>query len=91
MSKVIRILLVTSFLAMFMATTVFAEGKPVGNCSTGFTLHMVADHDNHHGHHVHVGSDTDQNGDGYICVKPITPKGTIHVHIDNNVLVGPSK
>ena len=91
MSKVIRILLVTSFLAMFMVTTVSAEGEPVGGCATGFTLHMAADHDDHHGHHVHVGSDTDLNGDGYICVKPITPNGTIHVHVDNYVMLGASK
>jgi len=91
MSKIIRILLVASFLAMFGVTTVLAEGEPVGGCATGFTLHMAAEHDEHHGHHVHVGSDKDLNGDGYICVKPITPNGTIHVHVDNNVKLGASK
>ena len=25
----------------------------------------------------------DLNGDGYICVKPVTPSGNIHVHINN--------
>ncbi|MCQ3972049.1 MAG: hypothetical protein DPW09_01240 [Anaerolineae bacterium] len=49
-----------------------------------FELHHVADHDHHyHGHHPHVGSDTDHNGDGYICVKPLL--NGKHLHIDNNV------
>jgi len=91
MSKVIRILLVTSLVSMFMVSTVFAEGEPVGGCATGFTLHMAANHDDHHGNHVHVGTDTDLNGDGYICVKPITPGRTIHVHVDNYVMLGASK
>lgn len=90
MSKVIRILLIVSLLSMFMVTTVYAEGQPVGGCAKGFTLHMAADHDGHHGHHTHVGTDTDLNGDGYICVKPITPGGTIHVHVDNYVMLGAS-
>ena len=91
MSKLIRILLVTSLVSMFMVSTVFAEGEPVGGCAKGFTLHMAADHDGHHGDHIHVGTDTDLNSDGYICVKPVTPGGMIHVHVDNNVKLGASK
>ncbi len=44
---------------------------------------MAMDHDNHH--HKPVGTDADLNGDGYICVKPVTPDGMIHVHVDNKV------
>jgi hypothetical protein len=25
------------------------------------------------------------NGDGYICMKPVTTIGKIHVHVDNNL------
>ena len=51
----------------------------------GFTLEMHMHHEDHEHEHVHVGTSADQNGDGYICIKPITPAGSIHVHIDNNV------
>jgi hypothetical protein len=34
---------------------------------------------------LHAGTDADQNGDGFICVKHVTPGENIHVHIDNNV------
>jgi hypothetical protein len=88
MSKLIRALLITLLVSMFMVSTVFAEGAPVGGCPTGFDLHMAPHHDNHHGDHVHVGTDTDKNGDGFLCVKPITPDNILHVHIDNNVKLG---
>jgi hypothetical protein len=91
MSNLIRVLLLTIMVSMFLVSTVFAEGIPVGGCPTGFDLHMAPDHDGHHGNHIHVGTDTDLNGDGYICVKPITPDGTIHVHVDNYVMFGASK
>jgi hypothetical protein len=57
--------------------------EPTGACAPGFTLEMAMDHDDHH--HTHVGADADMNGDGYICMKPVTPDGTVHVHVDNNV------
>ena len=88
MSKLVRVLLITLLVSMFMVSTVFAEGAPVGGCPRGFDLHMAPHHDNHHGDHIHVGTDTDKNGDGFLCVKPITPDNTLHVHIDNNVKLG---
>jgi hypothetical protein len=64
-------------------STAFAAGG--SNCPPGFTLEMHMHHEDHEHEHVHVGTSADQNGDGYICMKPITPDGSIHVHIDNNV------
>jgi hypothetical protein len=46
-------------------------------------MHMH--HEDHEHEHVHVGTSANQNGDGYICMKPITPNGSIHVHTDNNL------
>ena len=90
MLKVIRILLLVSLISMFLTSTALAEGTPVGSCPPNFMLHMAHDHDTHHGDHLHVGNATDKNGDGFICVKPVTPGSTIHVHIDNNVKLGAS-
>ena len=81
MSKIIRILIVTLLVSMFLTSTVSADG----NCPPGFMLHMAHEHDEHHAGHKHVGTDADRNGDGYICVKHATPVEKVHVHIDNNV------
>lgn len=72
---------------LFFGVALVAEthlGEPVTGCPKLFTVHSVADHDQHHEGH-HIGSDTDRNGDGYICVKPL-PDG-LHLHIDNDVLL----
>lgn len=73
-------------LALSLSTTVLAEGSDaVGGCPDGFHLRQIMDHDDHAGHmHQHVGSDKDQNGDGYLCVKHVGANEGIHVHIDNN-------
>ncbi len=76
-------LLLVILLAQFAVSTVYAMGEPAGGCAPGFTLMTAMEHDEHH--HKHVGTDADQNGDGYICMKPVTPDGKIHVHVDNNV------
>jgi hypothetical protein len=81
--KLIFTLLLVMFLSQFAVPNVFAAGEPVGSCAPGFTLMMAMEHDEHH--HHHVGTDTDVNADGYICMKPITPDGIIHVHMDNNL------
>jgi hypothetical protein len=81
MSKIIRILIVTLLISMFLTSTVLADG----NCPPGFMLHMAHEHDEHHTGHLHAGTDADQNGDGFICVKHVTASGNIHVHIDNNL------
>ena len=81
--KIVFSLLLVMLLLQFAVPVVFAAGEPAGSCPPGFTLEMTMDHDNHH--HKHVGTDTDRNGDGYICMKPVTPSGKIHVHVDNNL------
>lgn len=81
MSKIIRILIVTLLVSMFLTSTVLADG----NCPPGFMLHMAHEHDEHHAGHLHAGTDADRNGDGFICVKHATPSQNVHVHIDNNV------
>jgi len=46
-------------------------------------VELAMEHDMHH--HQHVGTDTDLNGDGFICMKPVTLDENIHVHVDNNL------
>jgi len=46
---------------------------------------MAMHHDDHEHEHRHAGTSADQNGDGFVCMKPGTPDESIHVHIDNNV------
>ena len=82
--KLIFAFLLVVLLSQFAVPSAFAEGEPSGNCVPGFTLEMAMVHDNNH-HHRHVGTDADKNGDGYICMKPVTPSGKIHVHVDNNL------
>jgi len=81
--KLLFAFLLVMFLSQFAVSTVFAAGEPTGGCAPSFTLEMAMEHDNHH--HRHVGTDADKNGDGYICMKPVTPSGKIHVHVDNNL------
>ena len=78
------VFLFTLVLALALPTnsTAFAAGG--SNCPPGFTLEMHMHHEDHEHEHIHVGTSADQNGDGYICVQPITPDGSIHVHTDNN-------
>ncbi len=81
--KLIFALLLVMFISQSAVSTVFAADEPTGRCAPGFTLEMAMEHDNHH--HRHVGTDADKNGDGYICMKAVTPGGKIHVHVDNNL------
>jgi len=77
------LLLLVLLLTSFTTSVTFAAQERGSNCPTGFTLEMAMDHDDHE--HSHVGTLADQNDDGFICVKPVTPDETTHVHIDNNV------
>jgi hypothetical protein len=81
--KLLFAFLLVIFLSQFGVSTAFAGDEPSGGCAPGFTLEMAMEHDDHH--HRHVGTDADKNGDGYICMKPVTPSGKIHVHVDNNL------
>lgn len=81
--KIVFALMLVIVLTQFSTPAVYAMGEPSGSCAPGFTLVMAMDHNDHN--HKHVGTDADLNGDGYICMKPVTPSGKIHVHIDNNL------
>ena len=81
--KLVFAFLLVVLLSQFAVSTVFAAGEPAGNCPTGFTLMMAMEHDEHE--HQHVGTAADLDGDGYICMMPVTPDGKIHVHVDNNL------
>lgn len=85
MKKLLGGLIFVSLLWLGGGQTVLAEhGDPVAGCAPPFELHDVKDHDNHHGEqHRHIGSDTDLNLDGYLCVKHISADK--HLHRDNNV------
>ncbi|MEW6405161.1 MAG: hypothetical protein AB1649_25485 [Chloroflexota bacterium] len=76
--------LILVILASLLAvSTAFAVDEPAGSCPPAFKPAMVMDHEEHH--HQHAGVHTDRNGDGYICMKEVTPTGKIHVHVDNNL------
>jgi hypothetical protein len=81
--KFVFALMLVALLSQFAISTVFAAGEPAGSCAPGFTLMMAMEHDEHH--HHHVGTDTDLNADGYICMMLVTPDGKIHIHVDNNL------
>lgn len=81
--KLMFALLMVVLLSQFAIPAVFAAGEPSISCAPGFALEMAMEHDMHH--HQHAGTDADQNGDGYICMKHVTPDEKIHVHVDNNL------
>jgi hypothetical protein len=81
--KLVFAFLLAVLLSQFTIPAALAAGEPVGSCPPGFTLELAMDHDAHH--HMHVGTDTDRNGDGYICMMHVTPTDKIHVHTDNNL------
>jgi hypothetical protein len=83
MWKRFPIVLLILLLMLALATTSSAADEPVGGCLDGFQLHPAMQHDEDHGH-LHVGTDTDINGDGFVCAKHVSVDGNIHVHIDNN-------
>lgn len=81
--KLFFALLLVILLSQFAVLNVLAAGEPVGSCAPGFELMMAMDEDVHH--HQHVGTDADLNGDGWICMKHVTPVEKIHLHVDNNL------
>jgi hypothetical protein len=81
--KTVFLLILVMLLTPFITSVAFAASG--SNCPEGFTREMAMDHEDHEHPHRHVGTSADQNGDDLICMKPITPDGSIHVHIDNNV------
>lgn len=87
MKKLLYALVLASLLILaFGGAALAQEGVPegaVGACPTGFHFHMIGDHHGEH-EHQHAGLHSDPNGDGWTCVKHVTPTGQVHVHVDNN-------
>jgi hypothetical protein len=84
--RFVFVLLLVLLLAQFTTPVAFAATQQSGSsCPPGFTLEMAMHPDEHEHMHRHAGTSADQNGDGYICMKPVNPVGKVHVHIDNNV------
>ena len=83
--KFLFLLVFVVLVAQFTTPAAFAAKERGNGCPPGFTLEMAMDPGEHEHMHKHAGTSADQNGDGYICMKPVTPTGKVHVHIDNNV------
>ena len=81
--KLLFALLLVILLSQFAVVNVLAAGEPIGSCTPGFTLMTAMEHDEHE--HQHVGTEADLNGDGWICMKHLTPTEKIHLHVDNNL------
>ena len=81
--KAVFVLVLVLLLTPFITSVAFAASG--SNCPTGFTRVTAMHHENHEHEHFHAGTSADRNGDGLICMKPIKPDGSIHVHIDNNL------
>lgn len=80
MKRPVFILLAIALISLLLPSSAFAShGDPIGSCPGKFELHHFMDHGEHDEHHI--GVDKDLNGDGWICVKQISPD--LHVHIDN--------
>jgi hypothetical protein len=84
MKRLVLRALVSLMLVLTVTSGVSADTPLVGGCPDQFQLHEVMPHDEHHGHKL-VGSDTDRNADGLLCVKHVSADEHIHVHIDNTV------
>lgn len=81
--KLVLVLMLVMLISLFPVPAALATGEPTGSCPPGFTLEEVMPHEHHP--HQHVGTSTDKNGDGFICMKHVTPDESIHVHMDNNL------
>lgn len=84
MKRLFTALMLVMLLSLGIAPATSAEHgtPPVKGCPKPFDEPIHAHpHDLHH--EGHIGTDADQNGDGYICVKHISDDK--HLHIDNNV------
>ncbi|HSL44864.1 MAG TPA: hypothetical protein VK897_15615 [Anaerolineales bacterium] len=83
--KLVYLLILVMVLAQFTTSVAFAAPERGSDCPPGFMLEMHTHPHEHEHDHQHVGTSADQNGDGSICVKHVTPDESIHVHIDNNL------
>ena len=83
MKKILAVFIVILLLSQVFTVSAFAAGSmPVGGCLPGFELMPIMDHTGDM-MDMHIGITVDLNGDGYICMKVISPD--LHLHIDNTV------
>ena len=75
--KLLYLFVLASLLTIFTSSVAIAASG--SNYPPGFSLEEVMDHEHHH---QHVGTSTDQNGDGHVCMKHVTPDEMIHVDND---------
>ena len=81
MKKGISALFIVLLLTQLFTISAFAsEGIPAGSCASGFDIHSFMEHDGEH-MHTHIGITEDLNGDGFICMRVVSP--TLHLHVDN--------
>lgn len=81
LTKLLYLFVLVSLLTIFTSSVAIAASG--SNCPPGFSPEEVMDHEHHH--HQHVGTSADQNGDGQVCMKHVTPDESIHVHVDNHL------
>ena len=81
MHKLIMIIVLAIWVVAFLVVPAQAaqQGPPLGTCPPGFALHPFMEHIKHHGHHIGLAEDLNQ--DGYICVRHLFTM--FHVHMDN--------
>ena len=81
----IAVLLLHAFSLATLAAGTIPPGA-VGACPPGFEF-MDASHLSHDpgDMHLHAGIQVDLNGDGWVCMKHVTPTEKVHVHVDNNL------
>jgi len=83
MKKLVSVLLVVLLLSIvFTFTASASEGQPIGRCAPAFEIHPYMAHTGDD-MHTHIGVDQDLNGDGFICMKIISPG--LHLHVDNSI------
>lgn len=82
MKRLFSGLMLAMLLSLGIVSTTLAEQgtSTMKGCPKPFGEPILA---HSHDHEGHIGTDADQNGDGYICVKHISDDK--HLHIDNNV------
>ena len=84
--KIGFVMFLVLLLTLSLVPLVAAEGsEPVGGCPPNWHLHEPMHDGSAHPDHRHVGTESDRNGDGWICGKHVGVDGSIHVHTDNNI------
>jgi hypothetical protein len=70
--KLVFLLLMVLLLSSLSSYTVYASGGQSGrSCPQGYELHPLMDPMDQM--HTHIGLDQDLNGNGFVCMKMVTP------------------